>query len=163
MNQTDISNIESQVNFSIKLFNENTGNFTQTPPPANVPAPTPFIERKTFTNSNPPIIESLRVTIDPAQGAWEIFSARWDYKITAPCDSGTGINQFLNAGSISNNKQEYFVDTESLLREFECDKEGFQGSYNLALRLWANPMTSGGQLDTTREQAVKTFSYNFKL
>ena len=163
MNPTDVSNIESRVQEAINIINPVTGNVSATPPPANVPAPTPFISKYTYTVSNNPILESLKVTIDPAQGDWEIFSARWDYKITAPCDSGTGINQDLNAGGITTNKKEYFVDTESLLRDFDCDKKDFKGDYTLQLRLWANPVTSGGQLDTTRQQAVKTFSYKFKL
>jgi len=163
MNPTDITNMESRVTEAINLFNQNTGNFTQTPPPVNVQAPTPFISKYSYTISNPPIIESLKVTIDPAQGIWEIFNARWDYKITAPCDEGSGVNVDLSSGNISNNKQEFFVDTESLLQEFECDKKDNKGNYILTLRLWANPVTSGGQLDNTRQQAVKSFSYNFKL
>jgi hypothetical protein len=50
-----------------------------------------------------------------------------------------------------------------LLQEFECDKKDYKGDYNLKVRLWANPVTPGGQLDTTRQQSVKSFSYNFKL
>ena len=163
MNPTDITNMESKVTQAIKLFNENTGNFTQTPPPANVPVPNPFISKYTYTVSSTPIIESLKVTIDPAQGIWQIFNARWDYKITAPCDEGSGFDVDFSAGGISTNKQEYFVDTESLLQEFKCDKQDNKGEYKLTLRLWANPMTSGGQLDGTRQQSVKSFSYNFKL
>jgi hypothetical protein len=159
MNPTDITNIESRVQEAINVINPVTGNVSATPPPADIPAPTPFIEKKTFTNVAPFLITSLKVTIDPAQGAWEIFSARWDTKITAPCDSGTGTNIDLNSGQISANKQEFFVDTESLLEEFECDKKDYKGDYNLKVRVWANPV---GQPDN-RQQAVKSFSYNFKL
>jgi len=163
MSSTDIKTIETRVQESIQKFNPISGNYTNTPPAANVPAPDPFIPKYTYTVSNNPIIESLKVTIDPAQGAWEIFSARWDTKITAPCDSGTGTNIDLSSGQISANKQEFFVDTESLLQEFECDKKDYKGDYNLKVRLWANPVTPGGQLDTTRQQSVKSFSYNFKF
>jgi hypothetical protein len=39
MNPTDITNMENKVTESINLFNQNTGNFTKTTPPANVPVP----------------------------------------------------------------------------------------------------------------------------
>jgi hypothetical protein len=163
MNPTDVSNIESRVQEAINIINPVTGNVSAVPPPADIPAPTPFISKYEYTISNSPIIESLKVTIDPAQGAWQIFVARWDYTITASCAEGTGTNQDLNAGDISTNGQEYFVDTESLLRDFDCDKKDYKGEYKLTLELWANPITPGGELDTTRQQAVKSFSYNFKF
>lgn len=160
---TNLSDIESNVDKSIKLFNENTGNFTQTQQSATDIVPNPFIPEYTYTISNKPIIESLKVTIDPSQGIWDIISARWDYNITAPCDEGSGVDVDFSAGNIKSNKQEYFVDTESLLTEFKCNSTGNKGEYNLTLRLWANPMTSGGQIDNTRKQAAKSFSYNFKF
>jgi hypothetical protein len=163
MNPTDVSNIESRVQEAINIINPVTGNVSAVPPPADIPAPTPFISKYKYTISNSPIIESLKVTIDPAQGAWQIFIARWDYTITASCAEGTGTNQDLNAGDISTNGQEYFVDTESLLRDFDCDKKDYKGEYKLTLELIANPITPGGERDNTRQQAVKTFSYNFKL
>ena len=140
-----------------------TGNVSGEQVSAVVPAPTPFISKYKYTISNSPIIESLKVTIDPAQGAWQIFSARWDYTITAPCAEGTGDYQDLNAGDITTNGQEYFVDTESLLKDFKCNKTDYKGEYKLKLELLANPITPGGELDSTRQQANKTFSYNFKL
>jgi hypothetical protein len=169
MKSTDsvrLNEIENKIQESINIYTPTSGDFTKKPNPVSTPvvsAPTPFIEKKTFTNSNSPIIESMKITTDSSQGLWEIFSARWDYNITAPCNSGSGTNVDLNAGSISGNKREYFVDTESLLQEFECDKVEFNGIYKLTLRLYANPMTSDGKLDSTRQQAVKSFSYNFKF
>jgi hypothetical protein len=163
MNPTDVSNIESRVQEAINIINPVTGNVSAAPPPANVPAPTPFISKYTYTVSNNPILESLKVTIDPAQGAWQIFSARWDYTITAPCAEGDGTFQELNAGDITTNGQEYFVDTKSLLKDFKCDKKDYKGEYKLKVELSANPITPGGERDNTRQQAVKTFSYNFKL
>ena len=44
MNPTDITNMESKVTQAINLFNQNTGNFTNTPSPANVPQPPPGIK-----------------------------------------------------------------------------------------------------------------------
>jgi hypothetical protein len=44
MNPTDITNMESKVTQAINLFNQNTGNFTNTPSPANVPQPPPEIK-----------------------------------------------------------------------------------------------------------------------
>jgi hypothetical protein len=162
-NPTDLQNLKDKITESFKIFNPATGNVTNTQPPANTVEFNPFIDKYSYTVSTPPMLESLKVTIDSSQGAWEIFSARWDYKITAPCNDGSGTNADLSAGNISSNKQQYFVDTQSLLQEFDCDNKDFKGDYTLTLRLNANPMTSSGQLDTTRKQAIKRFSYNFKL
>ena len=162
-NSTELDNLKSKITESFKIFNPATGNVTNTQPPANTEEFSPFIEKKTFTVSNKPIIESLKVTIDSSQGAWEIILARWDYTITAPCGEGDGTNQDLNAGYITTNGQEYFVDTESLLKDFKCDKKDYKGQYKFTLDLTANPVTSSGELDTTRKQTGKYFYYNFEF
>ena len=159
-NSVDLQNLKDKITESFKIFNPTSGNVTNTQPPATTVEFNPFIEKRTFAGTN---VTSLTVTIDSSQGAWEIFSARWNYKITAPCADGSGTDVDLSAGSISSNKQQYFVDTESLLQEFECDKKDFKGNYTLTLRLYANPMTPGGQLDTNRKQSIKRFSYDFKF
>jgi hypothetical protein len=162
-NSTELENLKSKIKDSFKIFNPTTGNVTNTQPPANTEEFSPFIEKKTFTVSNKPIIESLKVTIDSSQGAWQIIIARWDYTITAPCAEGTGDNQDLNAGYITANGQEYFIDTESLLRDIDCDKKDYKGEYKFKLDLIANPVTASGELDTTRKQTGKYFYYNFKF
>ena len=155
--------MKDKITESFKKFNPATGNVTNTQPAATTVEFNPFISKYTSTVSSPPILESLKVTIDSSQGAWIIFSARWDYKITAPCKDGSGFNVDLSAGGITTNQQEYFVDTASLLTDFDCDSKDFKGEYKLTLRLYANPMTPSGQLDTNRKQSIKRFSYDFKF
>ena len=162
-NSTELQNLKDKITESFKKFNPATGNVTNTQPAATTVEFNPFISKYTSTVPSPPILESLKVTIDSSQGAWIIFSARWDYKITAPCKDGSGFNVDLSAGGITTNQQEYFVDTASLLTDFDCDSKDFKGEYKLTLRLYANPMTPSGQLDTTRKQAVKSFPYTFKF
>ena len=162
-NSTELQNLKDKIKTSFEIFNPATGNVTNTQPAATTIEFSPFIEKKTFTISNKSIIESLKVTIDSSQGAWEIILARWDYTITAPCGKGDGTNQDLNAGYITTNGQEYFVNTKSLLKDFGCDKKDYKGQYKFTLDLTANPVTSSGELDTTRKQTGKFFYYNFEF
>ena len=162
-NSTELDILKSKIKESFQIFNPTTNNVTNTQPAVNTEEFSPFIEKKTFTLSNKPIIESLKVTIDSSQGAWQIIIARWDYTITAPCAEGNGTNQDLNAGYITTNGQEYFVNTQSLLRDFKCDKKDYKGQYKFTLDLTANPVTSSGELDTTRKQTGKYFYYNFEF
>jgi hypothetical protein len=154
-NSTELENLKEKIKKSFEIFNPATGNVTNTQPAATTVEFNPFIEKYTLSNG---ITNSLTVTIDSSQGAYEIFLAEWSWNITAPCSNESqGNNVNINVGSISSNKQQYFVDTEELLQYFDCDKKDFKGSYNLTLKLFANPIVSGVK------QAIKRFPYNFKF
>jgi hypothetical protein len=156
MTPTQLANIEDKVDKSIKLFNTNSGNFTNTPPPANVPAidPFDFVVEEVGGSFN-----KLTVTIKPNVGDWKMFIAEYKYyKVTSECGnsegSGTRLDEYF-----STDKQTFTITRQNILDEEGCgattDKKDLVGKYEYRIWIYANldlPVTNVGE--SSRQQAI---------
>jgi hypothetical protein len=164
MNPTDITNMESKVTQAINLFNQNTGNFTQTPPPANVPAPDPF----DFVVENVGgSFNKLTVTIKPNSGLWEMFIAEFKYyNVTSECGNGSGSGRRLDE-FFSPNKQIFTITKQNILDDEDCGsttpQKDLVGVYKYLVWIYANPKLPDGKLDTTRQQSIFDYEFSFEI
>jgi hypothetical protein len=155
MNPTDITNMESKVTQAIKLFNENTGNFTQTPPPANVPAPEPFDFVVEDVGGS---FNKLTVTIKPNSGLWKMILAQYHYyKVTSECGSSEGSGRRLDE-YISTDKQTFTITRQNILDEEDCGsttpQKDLVGKYTYRIWIYADPKLPDGSWDNSRQQSI---------
>ena len=156
MSSTDIQTIESRVQESIQKFNPISGNYTNTPPPADVPAPEPFdfVVEEVGGSFN-----KLTVTIKPNVGVWEMFIAEYHYyKVTSECGAGSGSGRRLDE-YISTNKQTFTITRQNILDEEGCGpttpQQDLVGKYTYQIWIYANldlPVTNVGE--SSRQQSI---------
>jgi hypothetical protein len=164
MNPTDITNIESKVTESINLFNQNTGDFTQTPPPANVPAPDPF----DFVVENVGgSFNKLTVTIKPNAGLWKMFSAEYHYyKVTSECGNGSGSGRRLDE-FFSQDKQTFIITKQNILDDEGCgvntSQQDLVGKYEYLIWIYADPKLPDGSWDSSRQQSIFDYKFSFEI
>jgi hypothetical protein len=165
MNPTDITNMESKVTKAINLFNQNTGNFTQTPPPANVPAPNPF----DFVVENVGgSFNKLTVTIKPNSGLWNMILAEYNYyKVTSECGSGSGSGRRLDE-FISQNMQTFTITKQDILGLEGCNintpQKDLVGTYEYHIWIYGNPKLPDGNFDNSRQQSIwNDYTISFEI
>jgi hypothetical protein len=156
MSSTDIQTIESRVQESIQKFNPISGNYTNTPPPAEVPAPEPFdfVVEEVGGSFN-----KLTVTIKPNVGVWKMFVAEYKYyKVTSECGSSEGSGTRLDE-YFSTNKETFTITRQNILDDEGCGATTAQkdlvGKYTYRIWIYANldlPVTNVGE--SSRQQAI---------
>jgi hypothetical protein len=164
MNPTDITNIETKVTQAIKLFNENTGNFTQTQQSANVPAPDPF----DFVVENVDgSFNKLTVTIKPNAGLWKMFVAEYNYyKVTSECGAGSGSGRRLDE-YFSTNKETFTITKQNILDDEGCGvntpQQDLIGKYEYLIWIYADPKLPDGSWDSSRQQSIFDYKFSFEI
>ena len=155
MNPTNITNMETNVAKAIKMFNENTGNFTQTQQSATAPSPDPFdfVVEEVGGSFN-----KLTVTIKPNVGVWKMFVAEYHYyKVTSECGSSEGSGRRLDE-YFSTNKETFTITRQNILDDEGCgattDQKDLVGKYTYRIWIYANldlPVTNVGE--SSRQQS----------
>jgi hypothetical protein len=162
MPSKDIENIRVKVEASINLFNNSSG--VVTPPVAKL---NPLVDKYVYSIANPPIFESLTITVDPKiDGPRQIFSIKFDYDIDAICAAGRGTGQQFNSNLISNSKQQVNIEIQDLLNEMECSNvpaKEFRGSYKFKITIYTTPVKADGTPDNTRTDFYKSYPITFIL
>ena len=156
MNPTNITNMETNVAKAIKMFNENTGNFTQTQQSATAPSPDPFdfVVEEVGGSFN-----KLTVTIKPNVGVWKMFVAEYHYyKVTSECGSSEGSGRRLDE-YFSTNKETFTITRQNILDDEGCGATTAQkdlvGKYTYRIWIYANldlPVTNVGE--SSRQQSI---------
>ena len=156
MNPTDIKTIETRVQESIQKFNPISGNYTNTSPPANVPAPNPFDFVVEDVGGS---FNKLTVTIKPNIGSWKMFVAEYHYyKVTSECGSSEGSGRRLDE-YFSTDKQTFTITRQNILDEEGCGsttpQKDLVGKYEYRIWIYANldfPITNVGE--SSRQQSI---------
>jgi hypothetical protein len=164
MNPTDITNMENKVTEAINLYNQNTGNFTKSTPPANVPSPDPydFVVENVGGSFN-----KLTVTIKPNSGLWQMFVAEFRYyKVTSECGSGSGSGRRLDE-FISQDKQTFTITKQNILDDEDCGpttpQKDLVGKYEYLIWIYADPKLPDGKWDSSRQQSIFDYKFSFEI
>jgi hypothetical protein len=162
MPSKDIESIKNTVTEAISLFDNSAGVVTPPPPKLN-----PLVDKYVYSIANPPIFESLTITVDPKiDGPRQIFSIKFDYDIDAICAAGRGTGQQFNSNLISNSKQQVNIEIQDLLNEMECSNvpvKEFSGSYKFKITIYTTPVKADGSPDNTRTDFYKSYPITFIL
>jgi hypothetical protein len=126
-----------------------------------------LVDKYVYSISNPPIFESLTITVDPKiDGPRQIFSINYDYEIDAICAAGRGTGQQFNSNLISNSKQQVNIEIQDLLNDVECSNvpaKEFRGSYKFKITIYTTPVKADGTPDNTRTDFYKSYPITFIL
>jgi len=165
MNPTDITTIESNVQNAIDIYSPITGNYTNTPPPANVPVPNPFDFSVDTVGGS---FNKLTVTIKPNAGLWKMFVAEFKYfKVTSECGSSEGSGLRLDE-YFSADKQTFIMSKLDLLDFMGCGtntpQKDLVGKYEFVIWIYADPKLSDGKSDTSRQQSIwNDYTISFEI
>jgi len=166
MSSTDIKTIESNVQESIQKFNPISGNYTNTPPPANVPAPNPF---DFVVDTVGGLFNKLTVTIKPNAGLWNMVLAEYEYyKVTSQCGASEGSGHRLDE-FISQDKQTFTITRQNILDDEGCGvttaQKDLVGKYEYHIWIYANldlPITNVGE--SSRQQSIwNDYTISFEI
>ena len=116
-----------------------------------------------YKNDSSGRFESLKVSIDPSKGKWKIFAVDKTFKITSDCENGDGYTS--DNSFISSDGQSVLITFNNLV-DIDCLNAPINertGDYNFVFKIWAVPLLSNGNLDTSRTQYTKNFKVEFKL
>jgi hypothetical protein len=166
MSSTDIKTIESRVEESIQKFGPISGNYTNTPPPANVPAPNPFDFVVDTVGGS---FNKLTVTIKPNDGLWKMFIAEFNYfKVTSECGNSEGSGTRLDE-YISTDGKTFTITKQNLLNKEGCGvntpQKDLVGKYEFVIWIYTNPILPNGESDNSRQQSIwndHTISFEIK-
>ena len=162
MEKTELLNIQTKVEESMRVFNPTSGNITVPPPKLN-----PLVDVYKYAQTTPPLFESLTISIDPKiDGPREIFAVEFNYEIDAPCSLGRGTGQQFNTNHISSDKQKFEITYENLLSESEClnvPAKEYKGMYKYSIRILTRPVKADGSSDNARTDFYKNYPITFTL
>jgi hypothetical protein len=162
MDKTQLLNIQTKVEESIKLFNPTSGNVSSPPPKLN-----PLVDVYKYAQTTPPLFESLTITVDPKiDGPREIFSINFDYETDANCAAGRGTGQQFNTNLISNNKQQVIIELQDLLDDLDCSNvpsKDSKGTYKFKVSIYTTPLKPDGTKDNARADFYKSYPITFTL
>ena len=162
MEKTELLNIQTKVEESMRVFNPTSGNITVLPPKLN-----PLVDVYKYAQTTPPLFESLTISIDSKiDGPREIFAVEFNYDIDAPCSLGRGTGQQFNTNHISSDKQKFEITYENLLSESEClnvPAKEYKGTYKYSIRILTRPVKADGSSDNARTDFYKNYPITFTL
>jgi len=167
MEKTELLNIQTKVEESMKVFNPTSGNVTPAPPKG----PT-LVSVYKNSQTTPPLFESLTVTIDPKiDGPRQINEVQYDYEIDSDCAGGRGTYINFDTNYISTDKQTLNLTLNNLLTEVGCVNtptnpvtiSETKGGYKFKIRVYTKPFRADGTPDNSRTDSYASFPITFTL
>jgi hypothetical protein len=162
MEKTELLNIQTKVEESIRVFNPTSGNVTPAPPKG------PTLDG-VYKNSQttPPSFESLTVTVDSKiDGPRQIKEVQYDYEIDSDCAGGRATYKNFKSNYISTDKQTLKLEKQDLLSEVDClnvKPSELMGDYKFKIRVYTTPVRPDGTPDNARTDTYVSFTITFTI